>query len=99
MKESLRNRILTFRLTDAQYRTFREECAASGQGLSAIVRQAVLNLINRSTAEDPIELQLNSINGKLDRVLALLEPRPGTDGEPGTGTDGPSVPQGREDER
>jgi hypothetical protein len=69
-----RNRLVNFRVTEAEYLQIREACLARGcRGLSAYARWATLDSMRRRSAPEPSSGSRENLSRWLDDRLASLE--------------------------
>jgi hypothetical protein len=80
-KNSVRSRIVTVRLTGDEYEWLKNLCEETGSSISDTARSTLLaSAAEIATAKSPI-LKLDSIDAKLDDIIALLScPGPGDTG-------------------
>jgi len=80
-----RSKMVSFRLSPAEYTRFTQVCAAHGlRNISDLARTAMSMVASQQMGVDPlfeqvrdIRLQVQSISGELDRISLQLEARRG----------------------
>ncbi|MBV8435929.1 MAG: hypothetical protein JOY95_00270 [Silvibacterium sp.] len=72
MKPAPRNHIVTFRLTENEYKWLKNRCAENANSISEAARNAVLALPPAAAAAGPVEIKLDSFDAKLNEIIALL---------------------------
>lgn len=74
VKNSVRSRIVTVRLTGDEYEWLKNLCDETGSSISDTARSTLLaSAAEIASARSPI-LKLDSIDAKLDNIISLLNP-------------------------
>lgn len=64
-----RNRMVNFRLSEAEYEELRNYCLSRGaRSLSDFARSAVCHYIGSANGDDKIEDKIGKLNGKVDEL-------------------------------
>lgn len=72
MKLIPRDHIVTFRLTKTEYESLKTLCDERSSSISDAARDAVLALAPPSGTTESVEIRLNTLDEKLNQIIALL---------------------------
>lgn len=74
MKEA-RNHLVTFRLTESEYRRLKAACGADRSSISNVVRQNVLTWVDSASEHSVLNDRLGQIADRLGHLVELLNER------------------------
>ena len=72
MKQQLRNRIVTFRLTDQEYDSLKAACGTDRSTISVIARRTLLSWVNSQLSRPHVDQRLAEIDSRLEAISKLL---------------------------
>jgi succinylarginine dihydrolase len=71
-KKDARDRIVTFRLTKAEYEWLKSICEGSASSISDAARASVLASAPTAAASGSVEIKLDKFDNKLDQIIELV---------------------------
>jgi hypothetical protein len=72
MKDQVRSRVVTFRLSEEEYDALKLACGAEQDTLSAVARRTVLGWAEAVSEQPKVEKRLTDLDEKLDTLLGML---------------------------
>jgi hypothetical protein len=87
VKINHRSRVVTFRVTDEEYRNLQEMCEETKKGVSELTREAVFERTSSPLFE--VRASLTRVEDKMAEVLGLL--LSGADSRPGAAVNSPNT--------
>jgi len=69
---SIRNRVVTFRLSEEEYQALRSACGAEQDSISAVARRTVLEWAQAVSDQPKVQRRLTEMDEKLDTLLGLI---------------------------
>jgi hypothetical protein len=72
VKESLRNRVVTFRLSEAEYEALKSACGEDLNSISSVARRTVLEWAESISTRPKVDESLAEVRQKLDALIELM---------------------------
>ena len=72
MKDHVRSRVVTFRLSEDEFEALRSACLSEQDTLSAVARRTVLGWAVAVSEQPQVEKRLTDLDEKLDTLLGML---------------------------
>jgi hypothetical protein len=72
VKDSIRNRVVTFRLSEAEYEALKSACGEDLNSISSVARRTVLEWADTITARPKVDQRLTEVQQKLDALIDLV---------------------------
>jgi hypothetical protein len=76
VKEELKSRVVTFRLSEREYTSIMAACDLDRCSISSVARRTALAWAESLTAQPQVDTRLDEINDRLDILSKLLEKKP-----------------------
>jgi len=67
-----RNQVITFRLTEDEYRRVKSACEADRTSISALVRHTILQWVEAAEGQPKVDERLGEISERLGALVGML---------------------------